>query len=50
MNEQSINNEYFSDKPHSFGGKYRLYQLYNDKKKVDNALSYNDIYTRFKQH
>ena len=45
-----INSDYFSDKPHSFGGKYRLYKTYGDKEKVDAALSNNDIYTRFKQH
>ena len=45
-----INSDYFSDKPHSFGGKYRLYESYGDKEKVDTALSNNDIYTRFKQH
>ena len=28
-----INSDYYSDKPHSFGGKYRLYEFYSDKKK-----------------
>ena len=46
---EQINSEYFSDKPHSFGGKYKLYDLYN-KDDVDKALSYNDVYTKFKQH
>ena len=46
---EQINSEYFSDKPHSFGGKYHLYDLYN-KNDVDKALSYNDVYTKFKQH
>lgn len=49
MNDIDINSEYFSDKPHSYGGKYRLYELYN-KDDVDAAFSKNDIYTRFKQH
>ena len=44
-----INSEYNSDKPHSYGGKYRLYELYN-KDDVDTALANNDVYTRFKQH
>ena len=29
MNDIDINSRYFSDKPHSYGGKYRLYELYN---------------------
>ena len=37
-----INSDYSSDKPHSFGGKYRLYNLF-DKKEVDSALENNDI-------
>jgi hypothetical protein len=49
MNDIDINSEYFSDKPHSYGGKYRLYELYN-KDDVDTALTNNDVYTRFKQH
>ena len=49
MNDIDINSEYFSDKPHSYGGKYRLYELYN-KDDVDTALANNDVYTRFKQH
>ena len=44
-----INSEYFSDKPHSYGGKYRLYTIF-DKKAVDSALEKNDVYSRFKQH
>ena len=52
MDESNINSEYFSDKPHSFGGKYRLYDFFgkDNVKKVDKGLTYNDIYTRFKQH
>ena len=46
---EQINSEYFSDQPHAYGGKYRLYDLYN-KDDVDKALSYNDVYTKFKQH
>ena len=44
-----INEAYVDDKPHSFGGKYRLYESYA-KEDVDKALSKNDTYTRFKQH
>ena len=43
MNDIDINSEYFSDKPHSYGGKYRLYELYN-KDDVDTALTNNNIY------
>ena len=43
---EKINSEYFSDQPHAYGGKYRLYDLYN-KGDVDKALSYNDFYTKF---
>ena len=46
---EQINLDYFSDQPHSFGGKYRLYDLYK-RDDVDKALSYNDVYTKFKQH
>ena len=46
---EDINDDYFSDKSHSFGGKYRLYNVYN-KTDVDTALSNNDIYSRYKQH
>ena len=46
---QQVNSYYFSDKPQSFGGKYRLYNLF-DKKEVNSALENNDIYSRFKQH
>ena len=46
---QDINSEYYSDKPHSFGGKYRLYTPFK-KTDVDKALKNNDIYSRFKQH
>ena len=44
-----INIEYFNDKPHSYGGKYRLYEILQ-KGYVDKALKNNDIYTKFKQH
>ena len=44
-----INSEYLSDKPHAYGGKYRLYNVFK-KGDVDNALKNNDIYSRFKQH
>ena len=46
---QDINSEYLSDKPHSYGGKYRLYNLFK-KGDVDSALKNNDIYSRFKHH
>ena len=46
---EKINSEYFSDQPDAYGGKYRLYDL-NNKCDVDKALSYNDVYTKFKQH
>ena len=45
----NITRDYVKDLPWSFGGKYRLYELYK-KKKVDKALVKSDIYTRFKQH
>ena len=52
MDRKTINKDYLSDKPHSFGGKKRVYEYYDNKSKsdIDKALSYNDIYTRFKQH
>ena len=40
-----INEEYFKDKPYSFGGKYRLYDIY-PRKDVDEALKGNDTYTK----
>ena len=46
---QDINSEYLSDKPHSYGGKYRLYNIFK-KGDVDRALKNNNIYSRFKQH
>ena len=46
---ENINIEYFNDKPHSYGGKYRLYEIYQNSD-VDKALKNNDIYTKFKQH
>lgn len=52
MNRDKLNKEYLSNKPHSFGGKNRVYEYYKDisNSAIDKALSYNDIYTRFKQH
>ena len=47
--DEEINKAYVEDKPHSFGGKYRLYDVYA-KKHVDKALQKSDIYSRFKQH
>ena len=47
--EEEINKAYVEDKPHSFGGKYRLYDVYT-KKHVNKALNKSDIYSRFKQH
>ena len=44
-----INEEYFKDKPYSFGGKYRLYDTY-PRKDVDKALKANDTYTKFKRY
>ena len=41
--------DYYSDKPYSYGGKYRLYKHMN-KKQSDKIISKSDIYTRFKQH
>ena len=46
---EDINEEYLSDKPHSYGGKYRLYNMFK-KGDVDRALKNNNIYSRFKQH
>ena len=48
----NFNNDYTSDKPHSYGGKYRAYEYYRnvDKNEIDNAFKTSDIYSRFKQH
>ena len=35
--------EYYSDKPFSYGGKYRLYEYFS-KKKVNDMISKSDIY------
>ena len=35
--------EYYSDKPYSYGGKYRLYEYFS-KKKVNDMISKSDIY------
>ena len=52
MNKKTINDEYFADHAHSFGGKYRLIKHFGkkDKKLIQDALDENDIYTRFKQY
>ena len=47
--EDEINKEYVGDKPHSFGGKYRLYDVYENGR-VDKALHKSDVYSKFKQH
>ena len=49
---ENFNEEYTSDKPHSYGGKYRAYEYYtnDDKNKIDDAFKTSDIYSRFKQH
>ena len=49
MDKSRINEDYSSDKPQSYGGKYRLNEIY-DKKAVDEALLSNDIYSRFKPY
>lgn len=47
-----INEDYFKDLPHSYGGKKRAYEHYEDidNEIIDAAYHQNDIYTRFKQH
>lgn len=47
-----INQDYYSDLPHSYGGKKRAYDYYEDidNNVIDEAYHQNDIYTRFKQH
>ena len=49
---ENFNEDYTSDKPHSYGGKYRAYEYYknDDKNKIDEAFKTSDIYSRFKQH
>ena len=49
---EGINKSYFEDNPHSFGGRYRLYDFYGRKQQqaVDEALKQNDIYSRFKKY
>ena len=42
----NINYNCFSDEPHSYGGKNRLYKIYNNKD-VDKALVYNDWFIDF---
>ena len=47
-----INREWHADLPHSFGGKYRSYEYYNDhsKQTIDEQFKKNDIYTKFYQY
>ena len=43
--------EWHSDLPHSFGGKYRSYEYYKHnthQKDIDDEFKRNDIYSRFK--
>ena len=47
--QPEINDHYHSDKPRAYGGKKRLYEIY-DKKDVDDALVENNVYTRFKEY
>ena len=49
---EQINEDYYKDLPHSYGGKKRAYDYYEDidNKVIDDAYHQNDIYTRFKQH
>lgn len=52
MNPDHINHDWHLDLPHSFGGKYRSYDYYNEltKHQVDEELKKNDIYTKFLQY
>ena len=45
--EAEINKVYVEDKPHSLGGQYRLYDVY-EKKDVYKTLHKSDIYSSFK--
>ena len=49
---ENFNEEYTSDKPHAYGGKYRAYEYYRnvDKNRIEDAFKTSDIYSRFKQH
>ena len=51
-NESEINQEWTSNLPHSFGGKYRSYQYYvnTPKHTIEEAFKRNDIYTRYYQY
>ena len=51
MDKSNINDEYFAENAHSFGGKYRLVNHFGkrNKKIIQDALDENDIYSRFKQ-
>ena len=48
MSDQILNN-WLSNKPESFGGIFRSYKKYGDKKIVNESFKKNDVYTRFKQ-
>lgn len=52
MNPDRINQEWHDSLPHSFGGKYRSYDYYNDLSKsvIDEEFKKNDIYSRFHQY
>jgi hypothetical protein len=41
--------DWYSDKPHSFGGKYRSYNNNVSKKEIEENFKHNEIYSRFKQ-
>ena len=49
---ERINDDWHGDFPHSYGGKYRAYDHYEDvsRKTIDEAFKHNDIYSKFKQH
>ena len=46
--ERLINEDYFKDLPHSYGGKNLSYKRYNNKSAVDRAFESNDIYSKYK--
>ena len=47
-----INEDYYKDLPHSYGGRYLAYDHYENinNRTIDDAYKQNDIYTRFRQH
>ena len=47
-----INREWHENLPHSFGGKYRSYEYYDNfnKRVIDKEFEKNDIYTKFRQY